>query len=116
MLRTEPTGASVSPLTDLDRAAGARRSELHDAERVVWRIVDVEREADLILIERRARSTSLTGSVITSTENVGILRVMSPLRLLIPIRSHKSMTTSRTGCEQQTRTLPSAGFSSGAGA
>jgi hypothetical protein len=29
--------------------------------------------------------------------------------------SHKSMTTSPIGCEQQTRTLPSAGFSSGSG-
>ena len=28
---------------------------------------------------------------------------------------HKSMTTSRTGCEQQMRRLPSAGFSSGSG-
>ena len=28
---------------------------------------------------------------------------------------HKSMTTSRIGCEQQTRRLPSAGFSSGSG-
>lgn len=28
---------------------------------------------------------------------------------------HKSMTTSRTGCEQQTRTFPSAGFSRGSG-
>jgi hypothetical protein len=30
-------------------------------------------------------------------------------------RFHKSMTTSRIGCEQQTRTLPSAGLSSGSG-
>jgi uncharacterized membrane protein len=30
-------------------------------------------------------------------------------------RLHKSMTTSRIGCEQQTRTLPSAGLSSGSG-
>ena len=29
--------------------------------------------------------------------------------------SHKSMTTSRVGWEQQTRTLPSAGLSSGSG-
>src|SRR5258708_94147 len=36
---------------DLYRAVGARRSELHDAERVVRRIVDVEREADLDDIE-----------------------------------------------------------------
>jgi hypothetical protein len=28
---------------------------------------------------------------------------------------HKSMTTSPLGCEQQTRTLPSAGLSSGSG-
>jgi hypothetical protein len=28
---------------------------------------------------------------------------------------HKSMTTSPAGCEQQTRTLPSAGLSSGSG-
>ncbi len=33
----------------------------------------------------------------------------------IPIRLHKSMTMSRMGCEQQTRRLPSAGFSSGSG-
>jgi hypothetical protein len=38
-------------VTDLDRAAGARRSELHDAEPVVRRIVYVELEADLIDIE-----------------------------------------------------------------
>lgn len=38
-------------IPDLDRAAGAPRSELHDAERVVRRIVDVEREADLIEVE-----------------------------------------------------------------
>jgi hypothetical protein len=38
-------------VTDLDGATGARGSELHDAEHVVWRIVDVEREADLIHIE-----------------------------------------------------------------
>jgi hypothetical protein len=30
-------------------------------------------------------------------------------------RAHKSMTTSPTGCEQQTRRLPSAGLSSGSG-
>jgi len=29
--------------------------------------------------------------------------------------AHKSMTTSLLGCEQQTRTLPSAGMSSGSG-
>jgi hypothetical protein len=33
----------------------------------------------------------------------------------IPVKLHKSMTTSRIGCEQQTRRLPSAGFSSGSG-
>ena len=33
----------------------------------------------------------------------------------IPVRLHKSMTTSRIGCEQQIRTLPSAGFSIGSG-
>jgi hypothetical protein len=32
-----------------------------------------------------------------------------------PVMPHKSMTTSRIGCEQQTRTLPSAGLSSGSG-
>ena len=32
-----------------------------------------------------------------------------------PVRLHKSMTTSRIGCEQQVRRLPSAGFSSGSG-
>ena len=32
-----------------------------------------------------------------------------------PVRIHKSMTTSRIGCEQQTRRLPSAGLSSGSG-
>src|SRR5262249_57518533 len=31
----------------------------------------------------------------------------------IPVSLHKSMTTSRMGCEQQTRTLPSAGLSGG---
>ena len=36
-----------------------------------------------------------------------------PVRILA--RLHKSMTTSRIGCEQQTRRLPSAGFSSGSG-
>ena len=37
------------------------------------------------------------------------------LRNRIPVKLHKSMTTSRIGCEQQTRRLPSAGFSSGSG-
>ena len=32
-----------------------------------------------------------------------------------PTRLHKSTTTSRIGCEQQTRRLPLAGFSSGSG-
>lgn len=32
-----------------------------------------------------------------------------------PHAAHKSTTTSRVGCEQQTRTLPSAGLSSGSG-
>jgi hypothetical protein len=34
---------------------------------------------------------------------------------LIKCASHKSTTMSPLGCEQHTRTLPSAGFSSGAG-
>ena len=38
-------------LTYLDRATRVWWSELHDAEHVVWRIVDVEREADLIDVE-----------------------------------------------------------------
>jgi hypothetical protein len=33
----------------------------------------------------------------------------------IPLRLHKSMTTSRIGCAQHTRRLPSAGSSSGSG-
>jgi len=37
--------------TNLDRPARARRSELHDPNRVVRRIVDVEREADLVNLE-----------------------------------------------------------------
>jgi len=37
------------------------------------------------------------------------------LKTRIPAKLHKSMTTSRIGCEQQTRRLPSAGFSSGSG-
>ena len=32
-----------------------------------------------------------------------------------PARRHRSMTTSRIGCEQHTRRLPSAGLSSGSG-
>jgi hypothetical protein len=32
-----------------------------------------------------------------------------------PVRFHKSITMSRIGCEQHTRRLPSAGFSSGSG-
>ena len=36
---------------DLDRAARARRSELHDAKRLRRRVVDVEPEADLIDIK-----------------------------------------------------------------
>ena len=38
-----------------------------------------------------------------------------PPQKSIPVRLHKSMTTSRIGCEQQTRRLPSAGLSSGSG-
>jgi len=38
-------------VTELDRAAGARRSELNDAEGLVRRIVYVEHESDLIHIE-----------------------------------------------------------------
>ena len=46
------TGARVcESLADLDRAVGARRSHLHHTERVVRRIVDVEREAGLVDIE-----------------------------------------------------------------
>jgi len=58
-------------VTDLDRAAGARRSELHDAERIVRRIVDVEPEADLIDREPQRSPDSLTGRVIISIENLG---------------------------------------------
>src|SRR5205809_7596431 len=39
----------------------------------------------------------------------------SPPQKSILVSLHKSMTTSRIGCEQQTRRLPSAGFSSGPG-
>lgn len=38
-----------------------------------------------------------------------------PRQKSIPVRLHKSMTTSRIGREQQTRRLPSAGLSSGSG-
>jgi hypothetical protein len=37
--------------TDLYRTAGARRRELHDAECVIGRVVDVERETDLVDIK-----------------------------------------------------------------
>ena len=38
-------------VTDLNRTAGARRGELRDAEGVIRRVVDVEREANLIDVE-----------------------------------------------------------------
>ena len=36
-------------------------------------------------------------------------------RVTLPNQRHKSMTMSRSGCEQHTRRLPSAGWSSGSG-
>jgi hypothetical protein len=44
-------GGVGESVTDLDGAAGARRSELNDSESFVRRIVYVEHEADLIDIE-----------------------------------------------------------------
>jgi hypothetical protein len=73
-------GGVGESVTDLDRAAGARRSELHDAERIVRRIVDVELEADLIDIEPQRSLDSLTGSMITSIENMGVHTVRSPFQ------------------------------------
>ena len=43
------------------------------------------------------------------------LRCLGPSFTTRGFRFHKSMTTSRIGCEQQTRTFPMAGLSSGSG-
>jgi hypothetical protein len=38
-------------LADLEGTARSERSELHDPERVAWRVIDVNREADLVRVE-----------------------------------------------------------------
>ena len=57
---------------------------------------------------------------IRSTMTIGpfffdVGRAFRPAFNVICSTAHKSMTTSRTGCEQHTRRLPSAGRSSGSG-
>jgi hypothetical protein len=64
----------------------------------------------------KARATVLTwpSPPVTTAALPSCATYTIPL-MLFCIVHHKSMTASPIGCEQQTRTLPSAGISSGSG-
>jgi threonine dehydrogenase-like Zn-dependent dehydrogenase len=62
-----------------------------------------------VLVEIKATGLCHTDEFTRSGVDPGSAEISNPVHL------HRSMTTSRIGCEQQTRRLPSAGFSSGSG-
>jgi hypothetical protein len=59
-------------------------SELHNAERVVRRIVDIKCETDLIDIEPHCSLDAAHRQMITPTEKVGVLPFTFPLHRFMP--------------------------------